>query len=80
MSKKETYQRGLDGYTGQPPVTVFTLAPHHRALKIKGNSPLTAAAEARQDNGLRLLRDPNGRPVCRTHADLQPGEVSLVLR
>lgn len=64
--------------TPPPP---FTLAHHHRVLDVGPYHWLgTRYTEAFCGGFFDLLRDPHGRPVCRLHADLKPGEVSLVLR
>ena len=75
-------KRGLDGYGPQPKKRpVFKMSPNCGSLKVKPWHKFGELEEHRlAENGLTLLRDENGLPVCRRRADLKPGEVSLVLR
>jgi len=75
----ETDNPGRHGYAGDVRRPPFTLAPHHYALHVSAWHPLGRYQEERTE-GFKLLRDPQGNPIARRHADLRPGEVSLPLR
>jgi len=75
MSERIEHQSDdLAGYNG-PKRRYFKLAAHQRLLDI----PPYHRLSRRFETGFKILRSPDGRPVCREHSDLRPGEVSLVL-
>ena len=74
-------QRTFCGYDSPPPPKKFSLPPHHFTLNVNGFNRFGLARESiLGPAGFQLLRDPDGHPVCRHHADLRPGEISLILR
>lgn len=81
ISRKNKPRPAPGGYNGQPPARRFQLAHHHYLLNINPwhKFGLAYAALHEDESKFKLLRAPDGRPVARRHADLKPGEVSLVL-
>lgn len=67
----------LNGYGPLPP-RVFSLAHHHYLVAPPAGHELRTSWD--ETATLKLLTAPDGRVVARRHADLQPGEISFVLR
>jgi hypothetical protein len=76
--EKGTRKRYADGYERGRPRRCFKLAHHQELVDYRSMGKFDPYYE-RDERHFKLLRGPDGRPVSRQHADLRPGEISLVL-
>lgn len=67
---------------GPAPKRRFKLAPHQRVIRYRFHGPLDPFHETgpEMESHMKLLRDDRGLPVVSDRGDLQPGEISVVLR